>query len=365
MQTEVHDESPAVQPDMQFNFEGLVDDEDKQAITELGVQQVQNAIASIDEIRERLDLPPWGMKETSEPVVFTAQGPVSLETSQQLILMAAQGQTSASGQGTNSGQNARKRPTQPSIRQGGQTKPNGSHPAPVSPHREAPATPQHNAAQGAVQSPGPRTGGTTSRTSVAGSRKKMAASELDSLKRHLRKGRSITTWEPRHITNSILSMIAEDVAKGVLLDTAIERALDIGVMTPVEPEPSSVDLPDRTWNYPMIDPVGKSVQFPGWQEDLGLVGRYKEEISQAFQDAEIKGSEIRKDAATGKMYVSSNTLHGMISDVTRETFLHVMNPMWEKAWNLGYDSALELTGITPVSKSDNHLEAFLGVKKVA
>jgi 8-oxo-dGTP pyrophosphatase MutT (NUDIX family) len=347
------------QPDMQFNFEGLVDDEDKQAITELGVQQVQNAIASIDEIRERLDLPPWGMKETSEPVVFTAQGPVSLETSQQLILMAAQGQTNASGQGTNSGQNARKRPTQPSIRQGGQTKPNGSHPAPVSPHREAPATPQHNAAQGAVQSPGPRTGGTTSRTSVAGSRKKMAASELDSLKRHLRKGRSITTWEPRHITNGILSMIAEDVAKGVLLDTAIERALDIGVMTPVEY--SWEEFPDE--GNANCFPVEKSEQqFPGWQEDLGLVGRYKEEISQAFQDAEIKGSEIRKDAATGKMYVSNNTLHGMISDVTRETFLHVMNPMWEKAWNLGYDSALDLTGVTPANKSDNHLEAFLATE---
>ena len=34
------------QNDMQFQFEGLVNDEDKQAITELGVQQVQNGIAS-------------------------------------------------------------------------------------------------------------------------------------------------------------------------------------------------------------------------------------------------------------------------------------------------------------------------------
>ena len=339
-----------------FQFEGLVDDEDKQAITELGVQQVQNAIASIDEIRERLDLPPWGMKETSEPVVFTAQGPVSLETSQQLILMAAQGQTNASGQGTNSGQNAKTRPSQPSVRAGGQTKPNGSHPAPVSPHREAPATPQHNAARGAVQSPTPRTGGTTSRSSVAGSRKKAAASELDALKRHIRKGRSITSWEPLHITDRILGMIAEDVAKGVLLDTAIDRALDIGVMTPIPEEQDWETLPEwGNWS-----PKGDA-QFPGWQQDLGLVGRYKEEISQAFQDAEIKGSELRKKAATGKMYVSTGTLRGLISDAVRETFLDTMTPMWEKAWELGYKSGNELLGKSSAINLEQ-MEGFLGTE---
>ena len=53
------------QQDMQFSFEGLQDDEDKQAITSLGVEQVQNGIASIDEVRERLDMAPWGLQETS------------------------------------------------------------------------------------------------------------------------------------------------------------------------------------------------------------------------------------------------------------------------------------------------------------
>ena len=160
------------QPDMQFQFEGLVDDEDKQAITELGVQQVQNGIASIDEVRERLDLPPWNLQETSEPVVFTAQGPVPFSMAPQLIMMAAQGGASG-GQGTNGGQSSAakpKAPSQPAVRQGGQTKPNGSHPAPLAPHREGTGTPQHSAAQGAIQSPTPRTGGTTCRTSVAGSK---------------------------------------------------------------------------------------------------------------------------------------------------------------------------------------------------
>ena len=49
------------QQDMEFRFEGLRDDEDKAAIVSLGVEKVQNGIASIDEVREDLDLPPWGL----------------------------------------------------------------------------------------------------------------------------------------------------------------------------------------------------------------------------------------------------------------------------------------------------------------
>jgi len=338
------------QPDMEFQFEGLVNDEDKAAITELGVQQVQNAIASIDEVRDRLDLPPWGLQETSEPVVFTAQGPIPLSMAPDLIANMQNG----GSQGTNSGQrttSSRSRTSQPSVRRGGQTKPNGSHPAPVAPHREG-VTPGHSAAAGAIQSPTPRTGGTTSRSSVAGSRKKAAAAEFDSLRRHLRKGREITSWDPVNITNKALGMIAEDIAKGVLLDTAIERARDI--------DTGNFLLANDGGSEWLDAPAGK-VQFPGWQQDLGLVGKYKEEISQAFQDAEIKGSQIRKDAATGKMYVSTGTLHGLISDTTRDVFLAAMTPMWKKAWNLGYSSAVQLLGRDAPGNGDQ-LEGFLGTE---
>ena len=212
---------------MQFAFEGLVDDEDKQQITSLGVEQVQNGIASIDEVRERLDMAPWGLEETSEPVVFTAQGPIPFSMAPQLI--AAMQGGGAGGQGTNSGQrtpSSRSRTSQPSVRRGGQTKPNGSHQAPLAPHRENP-TPAHAAAAGAIQSPTPRTGGTTSRSSVAGRRKKAVESELGALARHLRKGRLVSTWVAKHIPERALGMIAEDIAKGVLIDTAVERAGDI------------------------------------------------------------------------------------------------------------------------------------------
>ena len=62
-----------------------MDELDKREITELGVMQIQNAISSIDEVRERLDLPPWGLPETSEPVVFTVEGPVPMSMAPQLI----------------------------------------------------------------------------------------------------------------------------------------------------------------------------------------------------------------------------------------------------------------------------------------
>ena len=82
-------------------------------------------------MRGWLDLPPWGLQETSEPVVFTAQGPVPFSMAPDLIRAAITGSTPP-GQGTNSGQrtpSTRSRTKQPTVRAGGQTKPNGSHQA--------------------------------------------------------------------------------------------------------------------------------------------------------------------------------------------------------------------------------------------
>ena len=358
------------QEDMQFSFEGLVDDEDKQQITSLGVEQVQNGISSIDEVRDRLDMPPWGLQETSEPVVFTAQGPIPFSMAPQLIANMQGG--AQGGQGTNSGQrtpSSRSRTGQPSVRRGGQTRPNGSHPAPVAPHRENP-TPAHSAAAGAIQSPTPRTGGTTSRSSVAGSRKKAAASELDALKRHLRKGRLISTWVPEHIPERALSAIAEDVAKGVLLDVAVERAGDICLKddSPYKWEVYADEPVDCSGWFKAMDEaeVVKAPRWPGWERDLGLVGAYKNLIGQAFHDAEARGSALRRKAATGGMFVSSGTLRGLIGDEVRDVFSSVLTPLWTEAWNLGYASAKSLVTGGPADFTVKHegeaLEGFLGTE---
>jgi 2'-5' RNA ligase len=48
-----------------------------------------------------------------------------------------------------------------------------------------------------------------------------AQAELEALGRHLRKGRLISTWEPRNIPNVVLARIAEHMARGLDPDTAI------------------------------------------------------------------------------------------------------------------------------------------------
>ena len=412
------------QRDMQFQFEGLVDDEDKAAITELGVQQIQNGMATIDEVRERLDLPPFGIKETSEPILFTPTGAVPLSMSEELTRAAIEGKTT--GQGTNSGKSGGKSKPQVKVRRSGTINPTtGSHPAPASPHREPVGTPLHAAAAGTVQQSTPRTGGSAARNPVAGSRKtnvtpsrrtisgKAAAAELDALKRHLRKGRLISTWEPVNITEKMLSMISEDIAKGVLLDVAADRALAVALKSSdderrlfAEEEPrlgwvSGDDSGDTDYDNNSGSKGGDSKsdsedqeddggnneddeqengkkfvkhasdlikvrQFPGWEHDLGLVGRYKQEISQAFADAEREGSQLRKKAATGEMYVPAAVLRGLVSDKVREVFTDVMTPMWTKAWNIGYESATALvTGDEPDFEREHagdHLQGFLGTE---
>ena len=58
--------------------------------TEEIVRSVQQGVSSIDDIRERLDLPPWG---AIEPVVFTRRGPVPLAfmTPRRVLLTGAGG----------------------------------------------------------------------------------------------------------------------------------------------------------------------------------------------------------------------------------------------------------------------------------
>lgn len=361
------------QRDMRFVFEGLVDDEDKQAITQLGVEQVQNGISSIDEVRERLDLPPWGLEETSEPVVFTQQGPVPFSMAPQLIQAAMMGnqqqQSSSSSSSKKKSGSKKSKNSQPSVSGTGPRKPNGSHPAPSAPGRTS-LTPAHAAASAQVQRPVKgRTGGSAGRSPVAGSRKRgdartptqgrlrnktAALAEKDALKRHLRKGRAITTWEPAHIPNRMLGMVAEDIAKGVLIDVAVDRAFDITVSEMVD------------WDDTGTVKAEFGAQWPGWHKDLTLVAEHRANISQAFQDAEIKGRQIRQDAAMGKMFVSSATLAGLVSDATRDTFLAAMTPMWTEAWNLGYSSARQLVkshlGMDRQSESQFALEAFLGTE---
>lgn len=370
------------QPDMQFQFEGMIDDEDKQAITALGVDQLQNGISSVDEVRERLDLPPWGMRETSEPIVMTQQGPVPFSMAPQLIQASMQqmmnsGQQSSSSSSKGKSKGGKKSKTsgttsKPKTRSsGGTTKPNGSHPAPNKPSNRPSATPAHQAASAAVQRPQRgKTGGTANRSPVAGSRKrgagvtptqgrmrnKAAVSELENLKRFLRKDRDIIwTWQPKNIETIALARIAEDLDAGYLVDVAVDR--EIGKLligddifeetTQVAPNPSAPSLSDDLSKH------ASGQEFPGWEHDLGLVGRYRQEISQAFQDAEINGRQIRKEQAAGG-YTTISVLNGMIADSIKAAFTGTISSLYQKAWDLGYEGGAALVSGKAADFSAQH-----------
>ena len=64
---------------MKFTFAGMDEAQDQAAQTDLLVKQVQNGIRSVDEAREELELTPWGLPETSGPVVFTQMGVTPFE----------------------------------------------------------------------------------------------------------------------------------------------------------------------------------------------------------------------------------------------------------------------------------------------
>lgn len=53
---------------------------------------------------------------------------------------------------------------------------------------------------------------------------KARSAELEALARHVRKGRLISSWEPKHIDNALLARVAENMAKGLDVDTAIDVA---------------------------------------------------------------------------------------------------------------------------------------------
>jgi hypothetical protein len=260
------------QDDMMFTFEGLQEEEDQETMTTMLVQQVTNGFRSVDEAREELNLQPWGLPETGEPVMLTPTGPVPFGAASQAASAQAQASVAGSNAATQAFQNGTATP--PGVPGGGpqaQGKPGTPEegtPAeaqqqgkPAEPGKPAAAgkpasgkpaaastpnkgdvggqdgqTPGHEAAEAGVEgtssakpgggSPsGNATGGSSKPPPPAGGKNKAAVAELQALARHLKKGRHITTWEPAHLTGAVLASVAEDLHKGLTPDEAVMTAL--------------------------------------------------------------------------------------------------------------------------------------------
>jgi 8-oxo-dGTP pyrophosphatase MutT (NUDIX family) len=262
----------AGQDDMKFIFEGLQEEDDEAVKTGLLVQQIGAGLRSIDEGREELNLQPWGLPETSDPGWATPNGWVPLvEATEARLTGLLEGPMMELPQGA-----ARATPTIPGTQLPSQPG------APTKTPPDAGAAPSASAAgikprinpvmsgrpgamasgRGAANAASPgHTSATASGAKKTTAKKPMTAgkmratdAELDALARHVRKGRLLTSWEPRHVDNDFLARIAELMAKNVDVDAAIDAvkatrhvALN-GQITYVEEEPIS--------QVPMYDAAG-------------------------------------------------------------------------------------------------------------
>ena len=250
------------QDDMQFVFEGTQEEEDQETLTSMLIQQATNGLRSIDECREELNLQPWGLPETSEPVMLTPTGPIPFQAASQ----QAGAQAAASVAGSNAAENAFRSGTsappgtQPTIEQQQamqdqkhqgdaalQDKKNESaqqlqsaqhqHAAQMAQQiaaGQAGKTPGHQAAAAGVAATssakpggGNQSGssGNSSTKQPPNAKNKALVAELEALSRHLKKGRHVSTWEPEHIPGAVLASISEDLTKGLTPEQAVTTAL--------------------------------------------------------------------------------------------------------------------------------------------
>lgn len=260
------------QDDMHFTFEGLQQEAQANQLTDMLVRQVQYGIRSVDEARDELELPPWGLPETSGPVVFTGAGPMPFGPIGQPGMPGQPGQPGQPGpaaemlpSGAPGGQASPTAGTQAPV-PGGQTAAAASARAAMNASRPGPApgqvppslTPGHAAAEAELKEPSTaptRTGREQSprnRTRAADPdltksdllplaqvehpkwrhelmvAKAEAArvteqppdmtravhAELEALVRHLKKGRDHKTWQVKHIPDYVPSVVANQLALG-------------------------------------------------------------------------------------------------------------------------------------------------------
>ena len=229
------------QDDMRFVFEGLGEEEDEEMKTKRLVMQIGAGLRSIDEGREELNLQPWGLPETSDPGWSTPNGWVPLvEATEARLTGFTEGNVLELPAGQPRAQSVLPGTTPPSSAV--TPAPQGTGPAAASARgaqpRVNPVMSGRPAAMAsgrgnAVASPGHSGASATAGSASKPATRKPAAkpsagklravdAELAALARHVRKGRLISSWEPRHVDNHTLARVAENVAKGMLVEDAIE-----------------------------------------------------------------------------------------------------------------------------------------------
>jgi len=326
------------QDDMRFLFDGLEEEDDEATETGLIVQQVGSALRSVDEGREKLGLQPWGLPETSDPIIVTPTGPVSLQAA---MAMAAQPPALPPG-GAAPGQPAGQQPGQANGQPPGQNKPANGVPPGQKPtvqgqkpgqkpgqQRDGNAgqTPGHDAAEAAQDS----------QSANAGASPKAAHAELDALARHLRKGRAISTWQPRHVPAVTLAMISEDLAKGLSVDQAVDVA-------------RTITLPPAAYAWiGKEDPGPGPKGWPGWDLDEILAQIYDSRLATAFRTA----AEAVQQIAAQWLASAGGALDATVAAIQQaveDSLGGILQDAWTEGYALGQQAAMAM--ITETDAAD-------------
>jgi hypothetical protein len=314
------------QEDMEFSFEGMREIQDEAALTDMMVKQSQIGVRSIDEFREKIGLTPWGLDETSGPLAFTPMGPIPLAEAVSIAGATAQQKILPPGSSSSGKKPAASAKPLPSGTVPGRQRARGG----------AALTPAHAASEGFMPERSPKkpsAGPSHPQASV-----KAALAELEALTRHLRKGREISSWEARNLPERALSLIAEQMARGVGPEQAA------GIV-------KTIVLPPASYAWVEKAQQAQAPQQQAQARQQALIGQYARQIEAAFATAAAAIARLVAAWAAGKLAVTTAVLAGLISAEVRKALQTVLSALWAAAWAAGEDEAGGSAG--------GALEAFL------
>src|SRR5437588_2489169 len=209
------------QTDMEWHWPGMETPEDQSIKVEVWTSLVKNGIASIDQAAVEFGLQPWGLPQTSVPMVQTASGPVPLTAN---VIPGSPEAQQAINQAETYGDEA-----PDATRQELPAAAAHAGTPQVAGQSGGQPTPAHHAAQAAQNSQTPRrttTGPTPRPVATTAPAAKAAFAELDALRRHVHKGRRVDDWTPKALTPEIVTAVAEagDLETGIEIGKSMARA---------------------------------------------------------------------------------------------------------------------------------------------
>jgi SPP1 gp7 family putative phage head morphogenesis protein len=353
------------QTDMMFTFEGLQQEEDQDALTGVLVQQIQNGLRTIDEGRQELNLQPYGLEESSEPLFVTPTGPVPLSTAvqnaqnasaqQQAQTEQTQAQTQSTQHGVEASQarlqmqqeshnvSMNEGPPQPTASAGAEGVKESKKPI-------KPVTPGDSAARAANQA-------TTKKQAADPVTQKRATSEYEALARHLSKGRPVSTWDARFIPATALADVARGMAEGLDVRLAVSlakaRAEKSVMLAPSEYEWVTHQAGDRlVTTRELLTKDDDETQWPGWERDQQLAEQYAPKVATAFGEGMSAAKAFLGDLFDGSVRVTATWAAQKVRDLIAAAMRKVLGPLWTEGYALGRQSARAVLGSASMTTPD-------------